>query len=129
MTFIWHKGLPYISVVLNIGGVEIAFSNVLIDSGAASSLFNIEKLFENGLGVDKNDIICEMIGIGGTEYVIQRQIHSAQIAQSTVVKPTVQFGEMDYGFDIEGLIGADILRDMGAVIDFRRNTITSTLPI
>ncbi|MCJ8275008.1 MAG: hypothetical protein MJK04_37105 [Psychrosphaera sp.] len=86
MIFIWHKGLPYISVVLHIGGVEIAFSNVLIDSGAASSLFNIEKLFENGLGVDKNDIICEMIG-------------------------------------------ADILRDMGAVIDFRHNTITSTLPV
>jgi hypothetical protein len=95
----------------------------LIDTGAASLLFNIDKIFENGITIEDTDTICKMVGIGGIEHVIQRKINSIFIANTNILNPTVQFGDMDYGFEIDGIIGSDILREMPAVIDFDDNSI------
>ena len=124
MTFQWQNGLPFMSVQLLIGDSSvIVLHHVLIDTGAASSLFSIDKVFENGIVIEDSDVICKMVGIGGREHVIQRSINEISFADISVTNPTVQFGEMDYGFVIDGIIGADILRQIGAVINFTDNTI------
>ena len=125
MKFKWYKGLPFIAINLNVEGVDIAFENALIDTGAASSLFNIDKLLDNGLSMKETDIIVEMVGIGGTEHVFQREIGSVRVAKCDITKPTVQFGEMDYGFQIDGIIGSDLLSKISAVIDFGCDSINS----
>jgi predicted aspartyl protease len=125
MKFKWENDLPFISVKLVISGSTIELNHALIDTGAASSLFNVDKVFKNGITIKDTDTICKMVGIGGTEHVIQRKISSVLIANTNVAAPTVQFGSMDYGFDIDGIIGSDILREMSAVIDFDEDSIIS----
>lgn len=125
MKFKWYKGLPFVAIKLDVEGVEIEFGNALIDTGSASSLFNIDKLLDNGLGVKQTDIIVEMVGIGGTEHVFQREINAVQIAMCHIANPIVQFGEMDYGFEIDGIIGSDLLSKISAVIDFGCDSIRS----
>ena len=124
MKFKWYKGLPFIAITLDVEGVEIEFDNALIDTGSSSSLFNIDKLLDKGLGAMQTDIIVEMVGIGGTEHVFQREINAVKIAMCHIANPTVQFGEMDYGFEIDGIIGADLLSQICAVIDFGCDSLT-----
>lgn len=112
------------SVQLVVDGTTIKFDNALIDTGAASSLFNIEKVFEHGFTIQDTDIICEMVGIGGSEQVIQRSIDSILVANRLVDSPAIQFGKMDYGFEIDGIVGSDVLREISVVIDFDKNTVT-----
>ena len=119
----WQNGLPFMSVKIEVEGSVIQFNNTLIDTGAASSLFSIEKVFEHGFTIQDTDIVCEMVGIGGSEYVIQRSISGLMVANHQVENPTVQFGKMDYGFAIEGIIGSDILRGLSAVIDFNKDLV------
>ncbi|MFT4925090.1 MAG: hypothetical protein ACI8WB_001180 [Phenylobacterium sp.] len=88
-------------------------------------MFSIDELLDNGLGAKQTDIIVEMVGIGGTEHVFQREINAVQIAASHIANPVVQFGEMDYGFEIDGIIGSDLLSTISAVIDFGCNSIDS----
>jgi hypothetical protein len=121
----WQSGLPFMSVSLVVEGATVQIDNALIDTGAASSLFNIEKIFEHGFTIQDTDIVCEMVGIGGSEHVIQRKISSILVANRQVENPTVQFGKMDYGFSIDGIVGSDILRELSAVIDFDKDTITA----
>lgn len=128
MKFNWYGQLPFLSIELNIDDTTITFDNVLIDSGSASSLFNVEKLYENGLGIKNTDVVCNMVGIGGAEQVFQREVKGALIADCHIGKPVVQFGEMDYGFQIDGLLGADILSSMSAVLDFHLETLTGKKP-
>ena len=49
MKFKWENDLPFISITLVIADSTIELSHALIDTGAASSLFNIDKVFENGM--------------------------------------------------------------------------------
>ena len=123
MKFKWKNDLPFISIELVVAGSTIELGHALIDTGAASLLFNIDKIFENGITIEDTDTICKMVGIGGIEHVIQRKINCIFIANTNILNPTVQFGDMDYGFEIDGIIGSDILREMPAVIDFDDNSI------
>lgn len=123
MKFKWIDGLPFVSAALTVENQQLQFNNVLIDTGAASSVFCTDKLFEFGLGLQPTDIVLEMAGIGGSERVFQRTVNSIQFGEILVNNPTVQFGEMDYGFDIDGIIGVDILVAAPVLIDFLKDEI------
>lgn len=125
MKFEWRSGLPFITIIIEVKDKQKTLDKVLVDTGAASSLFNIDSVFEQGVDFEPEDTICKMVGIGGTEYVIQREIESVSIDNAKVDKPKVQFGEMDYGFPIDGIIGADILKRVNAIIDFELDSISA----
>lgn len=123
MNIKWKNHLPIISLTIETDDGTMSLENVLIDTGAASSLFNVDHIFENGMSITPNDTICKMIGIGGAEFVIQRQINSITLAGNKITNPTVQFGEMDYGFELDGILGVDILKQMSTLIDFGTDTL------
>ena len=56
MKFRWIDGLPFVSAALTVENQLLQFNNVLIDTGAASSVFCTDKLFEFGLGLQPTDI-------------------------------------------------------------------------
>ena len=123
MKFRWQKGLPFITAKLTVEGKVIEIHNALVDSGAASSLFSIENFLNAGLTINSHDIIVEMVGIGGTESVFQRKINEIKIANISVGSPIVQFGTMNYGFEIDGIIGSDILSQARAIIDYDQEAV------
>lgn len=123
MKFKWLDGLPFVNAQLIVDNTPIQFNNVLIDTGAASSVFCTDKLFESGLGLQPTDIVLEMAGIGGSERVFQRSVDAIKFGNIVVSNPSVQFGEMNYGFDIDGIIGVDVLIAAPVLIDFLKDEI------
>lgn len=52
-----------------------------------------------------------------------RQIDRLAVGTNGLDRFEVEIGEMDYGFEIGGILGMDFLRVAGAVIDLRRLTL------
>lgn len=56
-------------------------------------------------------------GIGGSEFVYKKYVGSISMDDLILYNFKVEIGIMDYGFEINGVIGMDSLRSVGAVID------------
>ena len=67
-----------------------------------------------------------MQGVGGYEFVVEKVIDAIICDATKLCHCTIQLGEMDYGQDIQGIIGSDVLHQLGAVIDYKQQTVTFT---
>ena len=112
-----REGLPFITVTLVYQGNQLDFKEALIDTGAAGSVFSADKVASIGLVADPFDSIRQIRGVGGVEFVFVRRIDSLVIGELEVKDFEVEFGVMDYGFEIEGIVGMDFLTQSGVVID------------
>lgn len=110
-------GLPFADVVLSHKGKSLHFHGFLIDTGSASTIIAAEVAVELGLGPEPLDVIRKIRGIGGTEYVYEKHINRIQLSTKELTQFKVQIGDMDYGFEIKGIIGMDYLMKSKAVID------------
>lgn len=120
------SGLPFIGVLVNFRGRQMKLNNVLIDTGSAGTIFNVNKLEEIGVKPETNDVTRSIQGVGGIEFVYTKNID--QIVISAEIKTSdflVELGSMDYGLDIDGIIGYDFMREVGLVIDLKAFYITN----
>jgi hypothetical protein len=62
-------------------------------------------------------VIHQIRGVGGVEVVFRRKIDQIKIGEIVIAGFTIEVGAMDYGFNIQGIIGTDFLLKAGAVID------------
>ena len=53
------------------------------------------------LGSEPNDVIREIRGVGGTEYVYEKYIEKIQFGSKCVENFKIQIGAMDYGFEMD----------------------------
>ncbi len=120
MKFELKHGLPFVEMVFIHRGVERTVSNILIDTGSAATLLSAEVALEIGLEPELTDVIRTMRGIGGEEYVYEKKIERLKLDTASVRNYTIQIGDMDYGLDINGILGTDFLLVAGAVIDMRK---------
>jgi predicted aspartyl protease len=102
-------GLPFAEAIFIHLGKEKHLSRVLIDTGAAATLLSVEVAIEIGLGPQMTDILQSMRGIGGVEFVYEKHIDSIQIGGVELIECIIQVGSMDYGFEMDAIIGSDIL--------------------
>jgi len=121
---IMRDGLPFVSVELTANGQQIQIPNVLIDTGAAASIFRTDDLLTIGIVPSPTDQIRFMSGVGGREAVIEKQIENLTVGNLSVSPFTIQLGAMDYGLAINGIVGMDFLFTTGATINFRTLTVT-----
>lgn len=56
-------------------------------------------------------------GVGGIETVFARRVERLRVDEHGLADFEVQIGSMDYGFEINGILGMDFLTQAGAVID------------
>lgn len=110
-------GLPFVNAVFSHRGKDIAVSNVLIDTGSATTLLSAEVALELGLEPELTDTIQTMRGIGGKEFVYEKSIDKLTLDSAIVQMHTIQIGDMDYGVDINAIIGTDFLTAAKIVID------------
>jgi len=111
------NGLPYVSVSLNHKGCQITLDNVLLDTGSAGSIFSADSLLNIGLKLEVNDSVHRIRGVGGTEFVFAKRISCLSVGRLQVNDFEIEVGAMDYGFEIEGILGTDFLLMVGAHID------------
>lgn len=118
--------LPFIEVLVNFRGRQMKLNNVLIDTGSAGTIFNVNRLEEIGVKPEANDVTRTIRGIGGLEFVYTKNID--QIVISEQIKTNnflVELGSMDYGLDIDGIIGYDFMKEIELVIDLKTFHITN----
>ena len=113
-------GLPFISATLVHQSRRVTLKDVLIDTGSAGTIFSMDKVAGIGLTYEPEDIVHRIRGVGGSEFVFTKRVDELSAGDLKVAKFEVEIGAMDYGFDMDGIVGLDFLTQVGAVIDLKR---------
>lgn len=112
-----REGLPYITVSLTYRGKQIILNNVFLDTGSTGTIFSADKVLTVGLRLEPNDTVLRIQGVGGTEFVFTKQVDGLSLGELTVSDFEIEVGAMEYGLEIEGIVGMDFLLQVGAGID------------
>ncbi|MDX2140377.1 MAG: retropepsin-like aspartic protease [Chloroflexota bacterium] len=113
-------GLLYCQVSVSFQGQRLSLNAVIVDTGSERTLFAIDRLSQIGVTPELNDPLHRIRGVGGDEYVFLKTIDRIQIGTFVSESCEIEVGKMDYGFELDGIIGLDLLLEIGAVIDLVR---------
>lgn len=121
--FTLEEGLLFITVVLHMNDKILQLDKVLVDSGSSACMFDTLDIFKLGITFDGSEQIRKMSGIGGDEYVLEKTIDAIEIDGVLSAKWVIQLGDIQYGFGIRGVIGSDLLSNLGALLDYQTQTL------
>lgn len=71
---------------------------------------------EIGLYIENGDPLVNALGIGGKEYFFRKSVDFIRLGSHKIPEMKLDFGILD-GWDINGLIGLDILMNGKFIID------------
>ncbi len=114
------NGLPLIRTSVIYEDRQLILENVLLDTGSGGTVLSTDKVLEIGLRYEPDDTIYQIRGIGGAEFVFAKQVDRLAVDELALTDFEVEVGAMDYGFDLDGIIGTDFLTRIGAIIDLAR---------
>ncbi|MEK3918176.1 MULTISPECIES: retropepsin-like aspartic protease [unclassified Paenibacillus] len=110
-------GLPFISIKLEFRGEVLQLEKVLLDTGSASTLLNADAVREVGMVPEEDDLVDIIRGVGGIEYVYTKSLDSITVDGTTINDFQVEIGNMDYGLEIDGILGFNFMKQTGVVIN------------
>jgi predicted aspartyl protease len=119
----FKDGLIYADATLTHGNKKVTIKSALVDTGSAATVISNEIANELGLKPELTDIINSVQGIGGYETVIEKIIDSVSLDTTAVTSFNIQVGAMDYGIELEAIIGLDMLTSCKAVLDLNNFTL------
>lgn len=119
MRLILKDELLFTPIKVAYQGAEIEIHDVLVDTGSAITIFSADIVAQIGIVPEPTDMLHTVRGIGGTEVVFTRRVDYLQIDQQRLVHFEVEIGGMDYGFDINGILGMDFLIQAETIINLR----------
>jgi hypothetical protein len=112
-------GLPFVAVTLRANGQELSLERVLLDTGSAGTVFKTDDLRQIGVVPHPADRLRFLTGIGGDEAVIEKVLDSLSVGTLSQAPQIVQLGALDYGIELDGILGLDFLLRSQAVIDLQ----------
>nr|WP_279233113.1 retropepsin-like aspartic protease [Marinisporobacter balticus] len=105
---------------------KVTLKNVLIDTGSASTIISSDVAIDLDLGPSPEDELFRIRGVGGSEYVYEKHIDKIQLETVIVSNLKLDVGAMDYGFDIDAILGMDFLKKAKVVIDIDKMMLYSS---
>lgn len=114
-----RDNLPFVQVTVIHRGAELNIIDVLVDTGSATTILASDQVLQIGIVPEPSDTLYTIRGVGGIETVFTRQIEQLRIGQCQVTDIEIEVGGMDYGFEIQGILGMDFLLRAGAIINLR----------
>ncbi len=121
-----RDGLPLVSVALKYRHQQVALDDVLLDTGSASSVFSADRLLAIGLIYEPEDTVHRIRGVGGSEFVFSKQLDRLSLDDLALKDCLIEIGAMEYGVQLDGILGMDFLASVGAVIDLGRMEVRAT---
>jgi hypothetical protein len=109
-------GLPFIEVVICYHGEELHLRNVLLDTGSAGTIFSADVVDAIGVKIEPGDFLNKIRGVGGVEVVYSKQLDYVQVGEANLEGFEVEIGEMNYGMEIDGIIGFDYIKSADLLI-------------
>lgn len=120
--------LPFVSITVIHQGKKIKIPNVLVDTGSGGTILSADALSNIGIVPEPEDTLHTIFGVGGSEVVFTRKIDELKVGTFLAKRFEIEIGGMDYGLDIQGILGTDFLISAGAIIDLEELEITFTKP-
>ncbi len=117
MKLYFRYGLPFAEVELINADNSIELFKVLIDTGSATTIISTETAINLGLGPNADDEISIVRGVGGIEAVYEKNVEVIKLDTAILKNIKVDVGAMQYGFEIDAIIGMDVLGQAKAVLD------------
>jgi hypothetical protein len=114
-----RDNLPFAQVRVVYQGATIEISDVLVDTGSASTILAADVVAAIQLTPLPDDSLYTIRGVGGVEVVFTRRIDSLQLGDQSISDFEIEIGGLDYGFEINGILGMDFLTQIGAIINLR----------
>jgi predicted aspartyl protease len=124
MKLYFDYDLPFVEIDLSNGDKSIKLSKVLIDTGSASTIISTETAIELGLGPQRDDELNLVRGVGGVESVYEKRVEKIILDTVTLRDFKIDVGAMQYGFEIDAIVGMDILEQAKVVINFYDKSLT-----
>lgn len=118
MQLIFEDGLLLTTIEIGYKGKRKVLNRVAIDSGASHSFIDIDAVYELGIGFESGDQLIRHYGIGGSEFSFSKRIDYVKIGGKTFRQVSLDFGILK-AFNIQGLIGLDILKSGEFVLDMK----------
>ncbi len=120
MNIQYKNGLLYTSVEIFYKGRKKIIDDTVIDTGASVSMFSPDIVYDLEIYPEEDDEISTFVGIGGSEHhSFSKKIDSFKFNKFIIKDIQIDFGTIDSGCQINGLLGLDILIAIGAVIDLK----------
>ncbi|SHI06057.1 retropepsin-like aspartic protease [Clostridium grantii] len=120
-------GLPFCSIKVTYKGKEMQLDDILLDTGSGGTVLKMEKVEDIGITIEEDDVIETISGVGGSEFVYKKYLDSISLGDLNIDNFKVEIGVMDYGFDINGILGMNFLKSIKAIIDLERMVIKKSL--
>ena len=110
-------GLPFVEVTICYRGEELHLKRVLLDTGSAGTIFSADVVDAIGVKVEPGDVLNKIRGVGGVEVVYSKFFDLVRTGGTSLEGFEVEIGEMNYGMEIDGILGFDFIQAAGLVID------------
>ena len=111
------EGLLLTDMEVTYKGKSLLLKRVLVDTGSGSTIIKTDLAESVDIVAEENDMIYRISGVGGSEFVFSKTIDSIKIGEKEADDFTLEIGAMDYGFELDGIIGLDLLQQMKAIIN------------
>ena len=115
-------GLLQVSMQITYQGRKQLIDKLVIDTGAVHTIISADAVADIGIFFQDGDKLISMKGIGGTEYSFRKEVESICFDAIEINQIKLDFGTLE-GFDINGLIGLDILLVNGFIINLNDLTL------
>lgn len=121
------RGLLLTDMEIHYKGKYLHLTRVLIDTGSSSSIISSDIAENIGIYPEAMDPVYRICGVGGSEIVYSKIIDSIKIGQMEAEQIQIEIGSMNYGFDLQGIIGLNLLKCMKAMIHIEKLLIQSEI--
>ena len=112
-----ENGLLLTDFQIEFNEQSLHLQRVLVDTGSGSTVISTDLAESIGIVPEKNDTIYRVSGVGGSEFVYSKKIDSVRIGDMKTETFELEIGAMNYGFDLDGIIGLDLLQQLKVVIN------------
>jgi len=114
------NGLPFVTIEVGWGPSSLTLDSVLLDTGSASTVLSADRLNTLGIKLEPEDPIHRIVGVGGGEFVYCKRLPWVAFRGCRALDFPVEIGAMSYGFEIDGILGMDFMRQVGLLIDLHK---------
>ncbi|MGM9968230.1 MAG: retropepsin-like aspartic protease [Rummeliibacillus sp.] len=104
-------------------GKSLSLNRVLVDTGSGGTIISTDLAQSIDLIPEVDDTIYRISGVGGSEFVFSKRVDTIKIGEAEATDFPLEIGAMNYDFDLDGIVGLDLLKEMKANINLEKLTI------